>query len=336
MQGLKHCSTTCSCIKRARLVAKFAQVRRAYGASQSDTNAAQYAQGCCTHSREYKMKPMINGDRRTAIRNALKKHLTDDRLTAGKISRFVHDNQSAYGGEVPRYAITRFIDLAKGRVDDNTVLVIEQYLKDQAPGLLRDEIAARREAISGPTPRLLPAAHAFFRVQPKKVDQHRDAILGEFSFYAYSEREIGKVCRGALRFYVDKGGEASVQELQESIPEGSTETYQERFLGHFFFREKDMIVILRDKTRTIPKFYILSILSWKNMKERYTVMEGAILKVGEQKPVFSHNIYVIRDGGAFTKCNMLKLSDVKEEILQSLNSKRWGAPHEFTSSEGHW
>ena len=280
------------------------------------------------------MKTLINGDRRTAIRSALKQHLVVDRLTAGKVSRFINGRPDVYGGEVNRYAIPRFIDLEKGRVGDETVALLrERYLRDQAPVLLREAIAARREVTSGQTSRLLPAAHAFFRVQPKKVDQDRDAILGEYTLYAYSEREFGKVCRGALCFYVDKGGDASVKELQELIPEGGQHIYQEKFDGNFFVREKELVVILRDKSRTIPKFYVLSILSWKDMNERFTVMEGGSLKIGEQKPVFSHNVYVVRDNAAFTKCRMLERTRVPSDILQFLDSRRWGAPHDLTRSE---
>jgi hypothetical protein len=282
-----------------------------------------------TKNRGRNAEAMITGDRRTAIRNALIKHMEVDRMTAGEIARHITANESMYGGKVNRDAVARFINLAAGKVVDKSVLVLEQYMKYQAPAMLQEAKEELTRRVEGKTRhRLFPAALSFYRVVPKKVDLHRDAILGEYSFYAYSEREVGKVCLGAIQFYTDRVDEFCVRELQQSIPGGGRGSFREEYRGHFFFREKELIVVQRDKNRLVPKFYIMSILSWKNATDRYAVMEGSILKIGEQKPVFSHNIYMVRRSDAFTKCNMLNVSDVPDDVMASLNSRKWGAPHE--------
>jgi hypothetical protein len=279
---------------------------------------------------------MIAGDRRTGIRNAMKTHMKVDRVSAGEISRHINAHQSTYGGEVSRFAVSRFIDVKQGKVGDDKVSILEHYLRDVAPTILHEAVEALEEAAAHRTTarlrhRLFPAASAFFHVHPQEVVQNINLFLGEYTFYAYSEKDEGKVCRGAIQFYVDKTTkEFSARELQESISAGTREEYT----GLFFFREKEVLVMLRDKVRATPKFYLLSILSWPDMSGRYTLLEGAILKIGEQKSVFSHNICMVRDAAAFTRCGMLKVTEVGENIVEFLNSRKWGAPHEARSLEG--
>ena len=63
------------------------------------------------------------------------------------------------------------------------------------------------------TARLFGAARSFWRVIPEKIEQYRDTVCGEFTLYAYSEKDPGMICRGAIRFFTDRRGELCVYEL---------------------------------------------------------------------------------------------------------------------------
>lgn len=79
-----------------------------------------------------------------------------------------------------------------------------------------------------------------------------------------------------------------------------------------------MIVFLREKLQSLPKFYILSIEPYENDAGQYMVMTGTLLKIGAQQDVFSGRVHMVRDAAAFEKCDLVPASDVKE-ILDHLD-----------------
>jgi hypothetical protein len=78
-----------------------------------------------------------------------------------------------------------------------------------------------------------------------------------------------------------------------------------------------MIVILWEKSQSLPKFYILSLEPSENDDGQCMVMSGVLLKIGAQQDVFSGKVHMIRDGKAFDKCAVLPASGVKPILPHS-------------------
>jgi hypothetical protein len=253
------------------------------------------------------------------------------RIKASRIAAYIKERPKVFQVPVSAASIRRFLDTTSGAVTvaAERVASIGKYLQ-----VVREDDPGTKE--EGPqTGQMLTAATAFFRMRPEKADQLRDTILGVYAFYAYSEGGKARVCKGAIRFFVDKHGHLSVMERQESVPAGGKRRFAEIFSGHFLFRKDSVIVIQRHKGETIPKFYILAILNYKDETDRVLVMSGGLLKIGDRADVFFGNIYMVRDDHAFDSCTMLNATNVPPDILAYLDLGEWTSADVFAAGYVH-
>jgi hypothetical protein len=280
--------------------------------------------------------PLIPEKDRVKIRENLRTYIEVNGISMAKISRCISEHKTLYGKEVSVDSIRRFLDSRKEspRVSDEIVAIILRYLEEHSDTGMPLPVTPAPMIVECPPGsgneqplRFFPVTMSYFDVDPQMLDRYSRAICGEYTFYACSEKDRSLVCQGAIRFSQHEG-ECLVEEVQESIPDGGVESFREEYTGHFFFREESMVVILREKELAIPKFYIMSVLRWKGATTGlYQQMEGAMLKVGEQKSLFAHNIYMVRNQRAFEECRMLELTELKEKkIAEFLGSRKWGTP----------
>jgi hypothetical protein len=259
------------------------------------------------------------GDRRTKLRDRLASFMKKHKVSGHEISDFIKADPKVFGGvTVGTATVYRFLNAKDPRtVADIRLAVLEKYLEIMA------EVAARprkrKQAES-----LFLAARDFFHMRPEKADQYRDAVNGMYAFYAYSEKGQEQVCLGAIEFKVERG-EFTVREEQRSIPEGGDEPHTEIFTGHYLFRGRSLIALLRDAQDKRPKFYILSIEPYPGNSKRNVVMAGALLKIGAQKDLFIGNVYMVRRATALKECRMLPRTDVSRTIRSYLDIGMWAA-----------
>jgi hypothetical protein len=250
----------------------------------------------------------ITSVERQRIRNDLKTHMEHYEIDAKTVASIIRENRERLKGKLSADTIGRFLDARQGSVTvgPKYVALIRRYLA------LPKETweSPPRAADNRPSPPVFLTLKSFFAMRPEKA-KLSDKVIGVWAFYAYSEKGRSAVCRGAIQFSV-ADGELRAKEIQAAVPFGSTMRYYEEYVGHFLFRKNTMIVILREKIQSLPKFYILSLEPFENEQRQYMVMTGALLKIGAQQDVFSDKIHMIRDDAAFDKCDMISPSDVKE------------------------
>jgi hypothetical protein len=273
---------------------------------------------------------IFDGEGRRRIRANLNRHMKVDRVSARQIAAFIKERPDKFDGvTVSPDSVKRFLDVKAGKVADVRVAALERYLEIEheaastapPPRYNRSGHAGTREPQS-----LFPAARDFYNMRPEKAAQYRDAVIGLYAFYAYSEKGRARVCRGAIEFSVDPAGEFTVTETQRSVPFGGDITYNEVFTGHFLFRKNSLFALLRDDEEKHPKFYVLSIEPYKNdSKDKKMVMIGALVKIGAQKDVFIGNVYMVRRDTALDECTMMDRSDVPTPIIDYLDSGMWAA-----------
>ena len=262
------------------------------------------------------MAEIVTKVERDRIRRELRAQMEAYDLTEAKVARFINAHSENLKGTISADSIERFFDLSPGAttVGDARVALLGRFLRlveetwpppEPAPAAAIDH-------------RVFPALQAFFEMRPVKADQFRDKITGAWTFYAYSEKGRSKVCRGAIAFSVAANGDLCADELQKSIPLGSTVAFREEHAGHFLFRKNSMIVFLREKRQSLPKFYVLSIEPYENDAGQYLVMTGTLLKIGAQQDVFSGRVRMVRHDAAFENCDVVPASDVKD-ILDHLD-----------------
>jgi len=260
------------------------------------------------------MAEIVTRVERDRIRSELVAHREVYELTPGKIAGFINANSQRLKGTISADSIERFLDLSDGAVTvgDARVALLGRYLQ------FAKETWPPPEPSPAAVNAMFPALRAFFEMRPVKAGLFRDKITGVWAFYAYSEKGRSRVCRGAIAFTAAANGDLCAQELQQAVPVGSTDTFREEHSGHFLFRKNSMIVFLREKRQSLPKFYILSIEPYENDAGQYVVMTGTLLKIGAQQDVFSGRVRMVRDNTAFTNCNVVPASDVKD-ILDHLD-----------------
>ena len=273
-------------------------------------------------------REIINSKRRTTIRENLSAYLKTSGVARVRIALFINERPEIFGISVHSDTIRRFLDPKEGKVGNDRVAALELYLKiqnfpDEAVPPLTPGPPPELLAAAGEFARFFPVARAFFGMNPGKVDQYRDSIIGTYAFYAYSERNRTRVCRGAIAFRIDAAGDFCVEELQKSVVPVTKRVIVEKYSGHFLFRKNVTVVILTEKKRAIPKFYILSIENYHSEDEKIIRMTGVQLKIGEFKNVFTGNIYLTRNENAFNECDVVPPSEVPPDIMAYLDDNMW-------------
>jgi hypothetical protein len=166
---------------------------------------------------------------RRKIRAELDKYMKSQRprLSPVKVAKFITDNQDKF--EIFKLKVTtihtesvrRFLNPKHGSitVGEDRVLLLEKYLEvvKSGAGAASKPRMSRNIQNDG----LFFAVQDFFNMTPRKAAQYRDAVVGEYAFYAYSERGKDRVCLGAIEFSVNSTGAFTVKELQRSTPHGS-------------------------------------------------------------------------------------------------------------------